>query len=125
MNKVYFPNQTFTLENKGTLKTGVLAKGEWSKRDNVEIRVNNSPLIVTVWGDPVAFIESTQIGSKILGTITISQREYQGKYYTDILIDNLALDTSEPVNNGVIDAKDAGSFNPEESLSPDADDLPF
>lgn len=99
--------------------TGTSAKGNWKKVPFVIETAEQYPKKVAMQSfkeEPIAFIESAKVGQVITAHINIESREYQGRWYTDILAWKI---------QGA-EAASAGSGSTRESVSTsESDDLPF
>lgn len=77
-----------TLLQKLAVQNGKSAKGEWSKQEFViEYQDGNYPtkVCLNVWGaDKVKELEKFKPGDKIRVSFSLSSREYNGRWYSDI-----------------------------------------
>jgi hypothetical protein len=83
----------------------------------------NPYIALTVFGNNINSVDTINIGSEIIADISISSREYKGKWYTEaslFKIEAIAIQNNEPHKNITI--------IPSESHAPiinNNDDLPF
>ena len=76
------------IARKLTVQTGTSARGAWSKQEFVlEYQEGNFPtqVFMNVWGDDkVKELDKYQVGDKVKISFTLSSREYNGRWYTDV-----------------------------------------
>lgn len=76
------------LVRKLPITSGNSARGPWQKQEFiVEYQDGNYPtqVCMNVWGsDKVRDLEQYQLGETLKASITISSREFNGRWYTDI-----------------------------------------
>lgn len=73
---------------KFNLQSGISARGNWSKQEFLlEFQDGNYPsqLCMNVWGeDKVRDFEKYQVGDKVRISFSLSSREFNGRWYTDV-----------------------------------------
>jgi len=111
-------------EQKGASKNG-----EWRKQDFVVETIDAYPkkICFTVWNDKISQLEGIQYGEEVRVMFSLSSREYNEKWYTDVAaysIETLGKGKEEAgpslPNNNV-------NFSEDQTLieSNDEEDLPF
>lgn len=90
-----------TLQKKLAVQTGRSARGDWAKQEFLlEIQDGKFPTIAvfSVWGqDKVDGLARFNEGSQVKVSFSISSREYNGKYYTDLRAWRIVAAGSEAV----------------------------
>lgn len=130
-NNVCFPNQFFTLDKKGEIKTGIGKQSgkEWRKIDNVVIYCNGGELHVSAWGDSSTILDSAAIGTNFQGTIEINEREWNGRYFTEVQVSNITINNSIVQKDNAIPPQERQVYedmlNATSDNSDPVDDLPF
>ena len=111
------------------LTKGTSAKGEWKKQSFVVETASDFPkkVCVTVWGAKVDALTSFSTGDKVSMTIEIESREFNGKWYTDVVarrVDRVGGATVAPTAF-VNDAPPMPDNNSYDAIFSSEDDLVF
>ena len=114
---------------------GTSARGPWSKQEFiVQYQDGNFPnqLVMNVWGqEKVNELAQYQVGDRIKASLTLSSREFNGRWYTDVRawkIERAAAPAAPaPAPAAPVAAAPAAPAAPAIDLSEDGkdDDLPF
>jgi hypothetical protein len=71
------------------VQSGTSARGNWSKQEFIfEYQEGNFPsqVCMNVWGeDKVKELDRYQVGDKVKVAFNLSSREYNGRWYTDVM----------------------------------------
>ena len=129
-----------TLRQKLGVQQGTSARGQWAKQEFViDFPDGNftSQACFTAFGqDKVAELDKYQVGDRIKVSFNIRGREYNGRWYTDLLIWRIApagADAAAPaapvqpahVSAPPVSDIPAPTLDDMPADSPEADDLPF
>jgi hypothetical protein len=106
-------------------QTGTGKNGQWIRQDFILETQEQYPKKVcfSAWGDKAALVKSLKPGTMLSASFNAESREFNGKWYTDLRIWKIDLQTQETQQSP------AESFDTLEPLAPgsdgEPDDLPF
>ena len=112
------------------LAKGTSAKGEWKKQSFVVEVASDFPkkVCVTVWGAKVEALTSLNTGDKVSMTIDIESREFNGRWYTDVVarrLDKVGGSTVAPAPAFSNDAPPMPGNDSFDAIFSSEDDLVF
>lgn len=79
--------------------SGSSARGSWTKQDMILMMPGefNKKLCVTFWGDKVQELAPFKVGDKVLASVNIESREYNGRWFTEVRAWRLAHQEPAPM----------------------------
>lgn len=100
--------------------TGESKNGKWEKQDFIIETFDQYPkkVCITLWNDKVQNLSVFAIGDKLKASLNISSREYNGKWYTDVVAWRIEKEADEGMN-----VPPADELPP--AIGQSEDDLPF
>jgi hypothetical protein len=116
------------------LQSGTSARGEWKKQSIIIETEEQYPrkICILLWNERIASIVNIGPGELITASINIESREFEGRWYTDIVAWRIQRATQVPVpdTTGTTGTPIAASVNTPEgddfsNSESKFDDLPF
>jgi hypothetical protein len=100
--------------------SGESRNGKWEKQEFVIETYDQYPkkICISLWNDKVSALGNFTEGDKIKASLNVSSREYNGKWYTDVVAWRLEKEADEGMNLPPVD-----ELPP--AIGESDDDLPF